>query len=194
MEGVGRRSRGPVADADAERFRALHRRHARALTAYCARRLAPDSVDDAVAETFLVAWRRLADVPDGDAGLLWLYRVAHRVVGHEWRGASRRRRLTSRVASRRAPTSELPEDAAIDGDDTRRVLAAAERLNASDAEVLRLLAWEGLAPAEIATVLEINPNAVHQRLHRARRNLLREFESLDAPTSSSPAARSGGER
>lgn len=85
---------------------------------------------------------------------------------------------------------QTPEEAAIDGDETWRVLEAAARLDRADAEILRLYAWERLGASQIAAVLEIKPNAVHQRLHRARRQLVREFDLLDsdaAPKRSAPA-------
>jgi hypothetical protein len=63
------------------RFGELYGRYYRSVHAYCRRRLASDAVDDAVAEVFLTAWRRLPDVPDGDGALVWLYGVAHRVIG-----------------------------------------------------------------------------------------------------------------
>ncbi len=66
---------------------------------YCRRRLASDLVDDAVAETFLTAWRRLADVPVGEQALVWLYGVAYRMIGHQWRSTARRRRLETRLRS-----------------------------------------------------------------------------------------------
>lgn len=166
------------------RFEALYERHVRAVTAYCARRLPEDQVADAVADTFLVVWRRIGDVPDGDAERLWLYRVAHRVVGHGWRSARRRRRLTARVASRRPVGVAGPEESVVDGDEVRRVLAAADRLKSTDVEVLRLFVWERLGPAEIASLLEITPNAVHQRLHRAKQHLVRAYDATGSRASS----------
>ena len=66
-------------------FTELYRRHYRPIRDFCRRRVAGDLVDDAVAETFLTAWRRFEDVPAGDEALLWLYGVAYRVIGHQWR-------------------------------------------------------------------------------------------------------------
>jgi RNA polymerase sigma-70 factor (ECF subfamily) len=40
---------------------------------------------EGLAETFLVAWRRLDDVPDDP--LPWLYRVARRVLANQRRSA-----------------------------------------------------------------------------------------------------------
>jgi RNA polymerase sigma-70 factor, ECF subfamily len=165
-------------DEDA-RFTRLYERHYRSIRAFCRRRVPGDLVDDAVAETFLAAWRQLPDVPEDDDALLWLYRVAYRVVGHQWRGSARRRRLEDRLRS--VPTRPAPSaDAAVtEADDCRLVLEAANHLAGTDAEVLRLMAWEQLSMADIAAVLDISANAVKQRLHRARRNLAREYRRLE---------------
>ena len=78
-------------------FADLYDRHHRQIRDYCRRRLAYDLVDDAAAEIFLVAWRRIEDVPKGDEALVWLYRVAYRVVGRQWRNSARRARLDGRL-------------------------------------------------------------------------------------------------
>jgi RNA polymerase sigma factor (sigma-70 family) len=179
----------PVDDAV---FGELYRRHLRSVRDYCRRRVASDLVDDAVAETFLTAWRRLDDIPaEGDA-LVWLYGVAYRVIGHEWRASARRRRLDVRLRSIVARPASAADESIVAGDEFRRVLAAAARLGDRDAEVLRLVAWERLSVADVATVLGIDPNAVKQRLHRARRNLGREYRRLQTqpPT---PVAAQGGD-
>ena len=175
------------------RFERLYDRHHAHVTAYCRRRVSADRVEDLVAETFLVAWRRIDDVPDGEAGLPWLYRVAYRSVGRHWRSTSRRRRLDNKLAALPDPPTLTPEDAAVHGEQTRRVLEAAARLNDRDAEILRLLSWEHLSRAEIAEVLEIAPNAVNQRVHRARTNLTKEFNRLERRhPDRTPAAKKGG--
>ena len=158
-------ARGTAADAV---FAELYRRCYRPVRHFCRRRLADDLVDDAVAETFLTAWRRLDEVPTGDQAIVWLYRVAYRVVGHRSRGALRGRRLEVRLLSvgRRAAVVAADE-AVLDGEEYRLVLAAAARLGDTDAEVLRLSAWEQLAIADIAAVLNIDPNTVKQHLHHA---------------------------
>lgn len=58
--------------------------------------------------------------------------------------------------------------------------AALRRLRPAEAEVLRLGAWEELAPAQIATVLGISANAVSIRLHRAKKALRAELEGVGA--------------
>jgi RNA polymerase sigma-70 factor, ECF subfamily len=171
-------------------FARLYDRHYLAIRKFCLRRVARDLVDDAVAETFLTAWRRLEVVPPGDEARLWLYRVAYRVIGHQWRSTARRQRLEDRLRSVAGCPAPPPDDSLIDGDECRLVLDAVASLGATDAEVLRLVAWEQLSVVEITAVLGIGPNAVKQRLHRARRNLGREYRRLESrPTSTTTPRR-----
>ncbi len=90
------------------RFERLYAEHGRAVLAYAVRR-SIDAQDgaDVVAETFLVAWRRLDDVPPGEAARLWLYGVARRVLANRQRSERRRERLAERLRR------ELP--AALEG-------------------------------------------------------------------------------
>jgi RNA polymerase sigma factor (sigma-70 family) len=175
-------------------FDQLYRRYHRPVRDFCRRRVASDLVDDAVAETFLIAWRRLDDVPAGTEALVWLYGVAHRVIGHQRRGTARRRRLEHRLRSVVRRPVAAADEAVTDGDEHRLVLEAAVRLGDADIEVLRLAAWEQLSMADIAAVLGIAPNAVKQRLHRAKRNLGREYRRLESRQISTPAAPKGGTR
>jgi RNA polymerase sigma-70 factor (ECF subfamily) len=50
--------------------------------------------------------------------------------------------------------------------------AALDQLSRSDRELLRLHAWEGLEPREIAVVLGITANAAATRLSRAKKRFL----------------------
>lgn len=182
-----------VRSRDHVRFAELYHRHYRPIRDFCRRRVASHLVDDAVADTFLTAWRRIDDVPQDDEALVWLYAVAYRVIGHQWRSATRYRRLEDRLRSvggRPAPAA----DESIGGDEHRLVLEAAARLGDADAEVLRLTAWEQLSIADVATVLRISPNAVKQRLHRARQHLGREYRRLVSLQVSTPTAPRGGAR
>lgn len=188
----GGRSGGAGASSDRARFRGLYEAHIRAVTAYCVRRLSPDRVDDAVAEVFLVAWRRIADVPTGDEERLWLFGVAYNVVSHEWRSSTRRQRLATRLGSLRIVDAESPEDSIVRGEQAQGVLDAVDRLSENDAEILRLVAWEHLSPAEIGAVLDLSPNAVHQRFHRAKRHLARQIDA--AAAGAARAAPEGGVR
>lgn len=153
-----------------EVFDASHRR----LLAFVARRVDPIcDAADIVAETYLVAWRRIGDVPEGDAAIPWLFAVARRLLSNHYRGQQRRLALADRVrtAIEAAPPPPPPGTAVID------VLAT---LSPEDQEILRLDAWDGLKPQEIAQVMDISSSAARVRLHRARRRLAARLDTTPA--------------
>ena len=61
-------------------FQQMYLTHRDAIWAYCVRRVHRDDVEDAVAEVFIVAWRKHDKAPDGDEMLPWLYGVARNIV------------------------------------------------------------------------------------------------------------------
>jgi RNA polymerase sigma-70 factor, ECF subfamily len=167
-----------MADDSTERFRSLFAETERDVLAYVLRRVdRAEDAADVVAETFLVAWRRLDRVPAGDGGRLWLYGVARRQLANQRRGEQRRLRLADRLRA------ELPlAIAGARGPEDRRVAAvhaALARLEEEDREILRLSSWEGLAPAEIAAAMGLPGVTVRSRLHRARKRLRAELLELD---------------
>ena len=147
------------------RFEALAPGLVEPLRRFLARRTDPATADDVLADTLLVCWRRLDDVPDEP--LPWAYGVARHCLANAERGARRQERVAAKIAVVDPPRSSGPEPAA-DAPTLHEALAA---LRPEDAELLRLWAWEQLTPAEIAVVLDVTPNAVSIRLHRAREKL-----------------------
>src|SRR6185369_4166270 len=131
---------------------------------YVRRRVDRADTDDVVSDVLLVMWRRLHDIP-GDAALPWCYGVARGCVANKRRGADRRLKLVGRLTRERGPSA--PTDDPLDD--------ALNALPETDREVLRLWAWEQLAPREIAVVLDITPNAASIRLHRATQKLETEL-------------------
>ncbi len=145
------------------RFDRLFTDHQRAVLAYAIRRT-PTLADaeDAAAETFTIAWRKIDAVPTTEP-LLWLYAVARRVLANQRRGTGRRDRLAALLRVEDVATPMHIGDA-LDGP----AFAALATLGPADQEVLRLVAWEELGNRQIAAVLGITANAVAIRLHRAR--------------------------
>lgn len=140
------------------------------LRRYARRRLDPAAADDALAEAFMVLWRRLDDVPVG-AELPWSYGVLRHCVANEARSARRRAGLLVRLTGRPEPAGASVDPAdQVDRADPE-LAAALTRLRPAEQELLRLWAWEDLTPAEIAVVLGTTTNAVNIRLHRTRRRL-----------------------
>lgn len=161
---------------DRTRFEELARDVVEPVRRFLARRTDPATADDVLAETLLVCWRRLRDVPDDV--LPWAYGVARHCLANAERGRRRQERVAAKVAAVDPPAASVPGPGERD-DAVHEALAA---IPEPDAELLRLWAWEQLSPAEIATVLGITPNAASIRLHRARRKLGEELRKIDAPT------------
>lgn len=162
------------ADGRFETFETYFRDHYPAVLAFAIRRL-PDrgSAEDAAAETFAVAWRRRDLIPEQP--LPWLFAIAIRVIANQRRSGKRRRRLGDRLEQE---SSYLPDPEPVDLLHRRDSFAAAfERLSEGDREVLRLIAWDGLASEEAASVLGCSGTAFRVRLHRARRRLAKHLEA-----------------
>jgi RNA polymerase sigma-70 factor (ECF subfamily) len=155
---------------DHDRFDRLFAAYSADIVAYCTWR-ARSSADaqDAVADVFLTAWRRLDDVPEGDAARVWLYATARRVLANQRRSSRRRAALEERLAAEAAVPAG-PEETVV-----REALA---RLAPRDREILLLAEWEGLTHAEIATVMGCLAVTARGRLHRARRRFRAVFDEL----------------
>lgn len=79
------------------RFTLLCDAHYRAILGYLVRCL--DSMvtaQDLTEDVFLIAWRRLDQVPAAEEGGYWLYGVARRVLANHHRKTARRRGITQR--------------------------------------------------------------------------------------------------
>ena len=176
------------------RFDDLFRIHSPSIIAYCGWRLGSESdAQDAVAEVFLTAWRRLDEVPEGVAARVWLYATARRVMANQRR--SSRRRLALREerppagARARAGTARArrprpgcargpgPSQAARPGGPAPRRVGGHPPLR------------------EIAAVMGCLTVTARGRLHRARLRFRAAFEELlageaddDPRRATSPAA------
>jgi RNA polymerase sigma-70 factor, ECF subfamily len=160
-----------------ERFESLFREHYAAVRGYALRRAPPDMAPDVVAETFLVAWRRLDDVPADP--LPWLYGVAWRVLANARRSADRGLALERRLAAAAVPAG-LGDPGERLGE-AEIVRAALARLSERDRETLMLVAWEELSPARAARAAGCTRAAFAVRLHRARGRLAAQLASLEPP-------------
>ena len=143
------------------------------LVRYAERRVVESAVDDVVADTFLVAWRRFDELPaEPSEARAWLFAVARRILANTHRGRRRSHAVAVRIASQPRHHHDDAADVAHRVDLAR----AFERLTPRDQEVLALVAWDGLSTAEAARVLEISTSALSVRLSRARRRLREHLE------------------
>ena len=145
-------------------FNRLYERHFDAVRAYAWRRV-PGLADEIVAETFLVAWRRLDEVPD-DA-LPWLIGVARNVRANLHRSDRRQDALVQRLGPE-PRAGDDPVDTVGERDALRSALAT---LSEADREVLLLTAWDDLDRDQVARALGCSRANVAVRLFRARRRL-----------------------
>jgi RNA polymerase sigma-70 factor (ECF subfamily) len=175
MTQISTRARpGPVSEAGVrepgdrrrERFEEFFEANREAVLGYLVRRTANrHDAADLLADTFLVAWRRLEDVPPGEQTRPWLYGVARRVLANHLRGEGRRHALADRLRQELTESDELDRSLPDNSPAAIAFRAPPEQ----DRDLLSLVAWEDLDTAQIAIALGISRNAVRIRLHRARK-------------------------
>lgn len=148
------------------------------LLRFAQRRVHPSQAEDVVAEAFLIAWRRLDDLPkDHDAARAWLFGIARGVMLNSRRSVQRQRALAVRLATVPNSVDHAPEDVVARQVDFAR---AWQRLSEVHQEALALAGLEGLSAPQAAKVLGISPVAFRLRLSRARRALRLHFHHLPA--------------
>lgn len=150
------------------------------LLAYALRRSAtPEDAADVLSETYLIAWRKLHKIPSGDQARLWLFGIARNVIRQTADRRRSRDALVERLARELRDAIEF-DAAPLNGPTERSLQAALASLPERDREILKLAAWEGLTPQEIAAVIGIPANLVRVRLHRARARVAARLTSARA--------------
>lgn len=158
------------ADDHTAAFERLFSAHYWAVRGYVRRRGPASSVEDVVADTFLVAWRRFESA--GDDPLPWLFAIARRMLANQQRADRRRGALALRMQGLFGgqdvdwePPAEMSAGLA----------AAIGSLSAREREALLLVAWEGLQPGRAARAAGCSPATFRVRLHRARRRVVEQL-------------------
>ncbi|NNE73210.1 MAG: sigma-70 family RNA polymerase sigma factor [Acidimicrobiales bacterium] len=179
-------------EAQAE-FEVLYQQTFPDLLAYCRRRTAPADTEDAVADIYATAWRRVDQFASADAPLAWLYGVAYRVLGNRRRSAARSNRLEDKALSERLTIEPNTADISMARLDFAVVAAHFRALTIVEQELILLHAVEGLTYKQIADVTGLNVAAVRTRLYRLRKQLaasardeLAEVDTSQGTTASSP--------
>jgi len=159
-----------------ERFRVLYNDLYDDLWRYVQRRsISTEEARDTLSEVFLVAWRRLEDIPAGKEARLWLFGVARNLVKTSWRKRKRSGDLVVRIGSEMSTRGTTDEE--LDSSGVLKIVKALQFLSENDQEILRLLAWENLSHKEISVVLGCSENAVAIRIRRARVRLMKVLQS-----------------
>jgi RNA polymerase sigma-70 factor (ECF subfamily) len=173
-----------------QRFEQLYSETRVSILGYLLRRVSdPTDAADLLAETYLVAWRKLDDVAKDDEARLWLYGVARRIASHHHRHERVEHGLAEALRAdlgRQSAVMRTDRDVPF-GD---MISASLDRLKPSDREIIELSAWEQLTPAEIAAVIGMKSGAVRVRLHRIRNALRTELINAGYPRAD-PLERAG---
>lgn len=166
---------------DQDWFRALYHENYRPLLAYARRRVDWATAEEVVADTFLTAWRRRDDVPDGHERP-WLFGVARNTIRNATRASGRQAAVREKLRGlpKPGPDDSPLSDSTSEAVDGRAAVlrTALDSLAEADREVLMLVAWEELSYAEIGQMLSLTPNAVAIRIHRARKRLAKQVDRL----------------
>ena len=147
-------------------FEALYRATYPRVLAYARSLASREDADDAVAETYAIAWRRQRDIPAG-VELGWLIGVTRRVLANARRSRRRAGALHALLDLERRPHGPDPADRIADAE----LRAALLELSPLDREAVVLSAWFDLSSADAAQALGITPAAYRMRTARARRRL-----------------------
>jgi len=159
------------------------------LLRYFQRRLAVDDAADGLAELMLAAWRRVDSTPhEPEQARMWLFGIARHVVTNALRGERRQWRLTERFREvlRTSPTEGRPAD---EGAEVRDAIG---RLSSVQAELVRLIHWDGFAIVEAAQILSIRPSTARTRYQRARADLKAALSELAPGVTSLPPTNQAG--
>jgi len=164
------------------RFDEIYEACFRPVHAYCRRRTSTERANDAAAEVFLIAWRKIDDAPAGSDALPWLYGIARGVVSNTRRSSFRAWRLDKKMVAIGPPREDSPDDLIVSQHESNQILNALDSLGADDQEILRLSIWEELSGSELAIALGVSEQTARQRVSRARKRLADSYNRLEGRT------------
>lgn len=176
------------------KFRRIFDEHFDAVNRYCLRRLSRDDANDAAAQVFVVAWRKIDKMPHGEGALPWLYAVARLEVSTMRRSVRRLKALRERLGGMAPPGARGPDAVVVRRSEHEAVIEALRSLSRGDREVVFLRSYEELSTPHIGVVLGCSTEAAKKRLSRALKRL-RKAAGLPGPAASlsTRAIKEGGD-
>ena len=129
--------------------------------------------EDAVQQTFLVAWRELPTLRDDGRLEAWLYRLLVNACYAEIRH-TRRWQPGLRLVSLEDPAEDDAQQSVAQRDVLDR---AFRRLSTEHRAILVLNHYIGLSGAEVGEALVLSPGTVRSRLHYARQAMRAAIEA-----------------
>jgi len=127
-------------------------------------------------EAFARAWEKLATFDRSRSFRVWLLSVAANLSRDLLRKRGRRGLVHSNDLLRGATGGESPQTDASEREEHERLRAAVSRLPDDKRLVVILRYFEGLSLAEMEEIVDVPRNTLKVRLHRARKDLLRDLD------------------
>lgn len=152
------------------------------LVRYCRARLGVGSVgaasaDDVAQDVLLGLLMALPKYRETGAGFLaFAYGIAAHKIADHYRYRHRRPTSVLREEPELPDSDAGPEQQALDGDGTRRMVSLIDRLSPRLREIVTLRVIVGLTVQETADAVSTTPGAVRVAQHRALRTLHRYLE------------------
>jgi RNA polymerase sigma factor (sigma-70 family) len=143
-----------------------------------------DVAEDLVEETWLRVVASAPRLRDDTRLAPWLFTIARNLYASYCRSRMLDYDVTAGVSLWPVrPAEPSPFEAAAATELQQRVEVALATLPGTYREALLLVAQEGLTPAEAAGVCDVSPEAMRQRLSRARAMLARRLDNPAVPSS-----------
>jgi len=134
---------------------------------YLERRLTSEDAADALGDVMLAAWRRVDLTPsDPEEARMWLFGIARNITANVVRASRRRTNLTDRLREVVGRHTQAPR-----ADEGIEVRDAIGRLPQSQAELVRLVHWDGFTIAEAGIIIGVPASTARTRYQKARADL-----------------------
>jgi RNA polymerase sigma-70 factor (ECF subfamily) len=134
-----------------------------------------ETAEEALQETYVAAWRGLEAFSGSSGARAWLYGIARRQSARTWRRRAGEPTFAEPLDAQlglAAGWGTDPEICASRAEDRQVLFASLASLNEADRTVIARCDLEGATAVELAAELDLTPNAVRVRLHRARLRLM----------------------
>ncbi|GHT44693.1 hypothetical protein FACS189454_02780 [Planctomycetales bacterium] len=136
--------------------------------------------EDLAQETFLIAWKKLADLQNTDDILPWLCTIARNLANRSFRKQQplNQSGYGGEIAGNQSSAEHEPSNEMIRREQSEMVWAAVAEIPESQRETLVLFYRTGQSIHEIAAATASTEDAVKQKLYRARLSLKSKLEEM----------------
>ncbi|MBF4632735.1 RNA polymerase sigma factor [Clavibacter michiganensis subsp. phaseoli] len=136
------------------------------LLTYFERRVGLDDAPDLLGDLMATAWRRASSLPPSpEEARMWLFGIARHTLNNATRTERRHSHLLQRLRDITTRTVAPASDVGLE------VRDAVGRLNEDDAELIRLVHWDGFSIEAAAELIGTPASTARSRYQRAKATL-----------------------